>query len=465
MYSSCGDLMLARQVFDEITQPDLASWNSIINANAKAGFIDVARGLFDAMPEKNVISWSCMINGYVGCGGYKEALALFRQMQKLEATDVKPNEFTMSSVLSACGRLGALEHGKWVHAYIDKCKMEIDVVLGTALIDMYAKCGSLERAKWVFDIMGPNKDVMAWSTMISGLAIHGDAHECLQLFNEMNSYGVRPNAVTFIGVFCACVHGGLVSEGKKYFRRMEEEFGISPMIQHYGCIVDLYGRAGLIGEALKVVKSMPMEPDVLVWGALLSGSRMHGDIGTCEISLKKLIELDPTNSGAYVLLSNVYAKMGKWSEVRQVRDLMEVRGIKKVPGCSLVELGGVVHEFFVGDNSHPETREIFMMLDEIMKRLKMKGYVGNTREVLLDLDEEGKELALSLHSEKLAIAFCFLKTSPGTPIRIIKNLRICGDCHDSIKMISSEFDREIVVRDCNRFHHFRQGFCSCRDYW
>lgn len=465
MYSSCGHLMLARQLFDEITQPDLASWNSIINANCKAGLIDVAWNLFDAMPEKNVISWSCMINGYVECGGYKEALALFREMQMLKTNDVKPNGFTMSSILSACGRLGALEHGKWVHAYIEKCKMEIDVVLGTALIDMYAKCGSIGKAKWVFNLMGHNKDVMAWSAMVSGLAMHGDAWECLQLFNEMTSHGVRPNAVTFIGVLCACVHGGLVSEGKEYFRRMNKEFGISPMIQHYGCIVDLYGRAGLIGEAWNVVKSMPMEPDVLIWGALLSGSRMHGDIETCEISLKKLIELDPSNSGAYVLLSNVYAKMGKWIEVRQVRDLMEVRGIKKVPGCSLVELGGVLHEFFVGDKSHPESQKIFKMLDEILKRLKMKGFVGNTREVLLDLDEEGKELALSLHSEKLAIAFCFLKTSPGTAIRIIKNLRICGDCHEAIKMISKEFDREIVVRDCNRFHHFRQGLCSCRDYW
>ncbi|KAL5561450.1 hypothetical protein UlMin_031197 [Ulmus minor] len=464
MYSSCGDLMLARQVFDEIAQPDLATWNSMINVNAKAGLISVARNLFDEMPERNVISWSCMINGYVGCGGYKEALALFREMQMLEVNGLRPNAFTSSSVLSACGRLGALEHGKWVHAYIDRCGMVIDVVLGTALVDMYGKCGSIEKAKRVFNDMG-DKDVMAWSAMISALALHGHAVECLELFAEMTNQGARPNAITFLVVLSACVHGGLVNEGKEYFRRMKEEFGISPLIQHYGCLVDLYGRAGLISKAWKVIKSMPMEPDVLIWGALLGGSRMHGDIETCEISVKKIIELDPANSGAYVLLSNVYAKMGKWSETRQVRALMEVRGIKKVPGCSLVELGGVLHEFFAGDDSHPETREIYMMLDEIMRRLKMQGFVGNTKEVLLDLDEEGKELALTLHSEKLAIAFCFLKTSPGTPIRVIKNLRICGDCHEALKMISKEFEREIVVRDCSRFHRFRNGICSCRDYW
>ncbi|KAK9945688.1 hypothetical protein M0R45_011187 [Rubus argutus] len=466
MYSACGNPMLARQVFDEIAQPDLPSWNSIINAFAKVGLIHVAREVFDQMPQRNVISWSCMMKAYVMCGGYKEALGLFREMQMSDRGDgVRPNEFTMSSILSACGRLGALEHGKWVHAYIDKSGMKIDVVLGTALMNMYAKCGSIERAKCVFDNMGPSKDVMAWSAMISGLAMHGHATESLELFAEMIKCGVRPNAVTFVGVLCACVHGGLINEGKKYFRRMDEEFGIKPMIQHYGCIVDLYGRSGLISDAWKVVISMPMEPDVLVWGALLSGARMHRDVETSEIALKKLIQLDPTNSAAYVLLSNVYAKMGKWSEVRRVRDLMEERGIKKVPGCSLVEVGGVLHEFFVGDDSHPETREIYMMLDEIMKRLKMKGFVGNTSEALLQLDEEGKELALSFHSEKLALAFCFLKTSPGTPIRIVKNLRICCDCHDAMKMISKEFDREIVVRDCNRFHHFREGLCSCKDYW
>ncbi|XWS76580.1 hypothetical protein CRYUN_Cryun01aG0188600 [Craigia yunnanensis] len=465
MYSYCGDLIVSRQVFDEITQPDVASWNSIIHAYIKLGLIDLAQSLFDKMPERNVISWSSLINGHVRCGKYKEALALFREMQMLAVNDVRPNEFTMTTVLSACGRLGALEHGKWAHAYIDKCGIKIDVVLGTSLIDMYAKCGSIAKARDVFSNLGADKDVMAWSAMISGMAMHGHGEECLHLFSEMIKQKVRPNAVTFLGVLCACVHGGLVDYGKEYFRRMSEEFGIIPSIQHYGAIVDLYGRAGLIDEAWNVVNSMPMEPDVLVWGSLLSGSRMYGNIETCEVALRKLIELDPTNSGAYVLLSNVYAKMGRWTEVRHVRDLMETRGIKKVPGCSLVEMGGVLHEFFVGDDSHPESREMYMMLDEIMKRLKMEGYVGNTKEVLLDLDEEGKELALSLHSEKLAVAFCFLKTSPGTPIRIIKNLRICLDCHVAIKMISKVFAREIVIRDCNRFHHFREGTCSCKGYW
>ncbi|KAJ8620553.1 hypothetical protein MRB53_029082 [Persea americana] len=465
MYSACGSLSSAQQVFDETPIPDLPSWNSMITANVKLGSIENARRLFDGAPERNVISWSTMINGYVKWGEYKQALELFREMQLLEMEEARPNEFTMSTVLSACGRLGALEHGKWAHAYIDRCGMKVDVVLGTALIDMYAKCGSIERARCVFSGLGSDKDVMAWSAMISGLAMHGHCEECLSMFSQMQYCGVRPNAITFLGLLCACVHAGLVTEGRQYFERMREEFGITPLIQHYGCIVDLYGRAGLIEQAWDVVKSMPMKPDVLMWGALLSGSRMHGNTEMCEFAIKQLIELEPMNSGAYVLLSNVYAKKGRWDDVRYVRDLMEVKGIKKVPGCSLVEVEGVLHEFFVGDESHPESREIHLMLGEIMRRLKLAGYVENTGEVLLDLDEEGKKVALSLHSEKLAIAFSFIKTRPGTPIYIVKNLRICVDCHVAIKMISRVFDREIVVRDCNRFHRFTKGACSCKDYW
>ncbi|XP_061347344.1 LOW QUALITY PROTEIN: pentatricopeptide repeat-containing protein At3g62890 [Gastrolobium bilobum] len=339
-------------------------------------------------------------------------------------------------------------------------------ILGTSSIDMYAKCGNIERAKCIFHGIGLQKDVMAWSAMIAALAMHGLSEECLELFTKTINDGVRPNAVTFVGVLCACVHGGLVSEGNRYFKRMMEDYDVSPLIQHYGCMVDLYSRAGCIEDAWNVVKSMLLEPDVMIWGALLSGARMHGDIETCEVmSIKKFLELDPTNSSTYVLLSNVYAKLGRWGEVRHLKRSMDVSGIKKVPGCSLVEIDGVLHEFFVGDDSHPETQDIHRMLDEIMKRLKKNGYIGNTSEVLLDLDEEGKEFALSLHSEKLAIAYCFLRTSPGTTIRIVKNLRICSDCHVAIKMISREFNKEIIDRDCNRFHLFKNGLCSCKDYW
>ncbi|XP_027935862.1 pentatricopeptide repeat-containing protein At3g62890 [Vigna unguiculata] len=389
VYSTCATLTFARQLFDEITQPDLPSWNAIINASAKAGMIHIARKMFDQMPERNVISWSCMIHGYVTCGEYKAALSLFRRLHTLEGSKLRPNEFTLSSVLSACARLGAFQHGKWLHAYVYRSGMKIGGVIGTSLIDMYAKCGSIGRAKCIFDKMGREKDVMAWSAMVAAFAMNGLSEECLDLFARMVNDGVRPNAVTFVGVLCACVHGGLVNEGEEYFERMLNQYCISPTIQHYGCMVDLYSRADRFEDAWNVVKSMPMKPDEMIWGAMLSGASMHGDIKTCEVSVTKVLELDPTNSSAYVLLSNVYAKLERRKEARHLRELMEVRGIKKVPGCSLVEIDGVIREFFAGDNSHPETQEMNRMLDEIMKRVEKYGHAHTTGEVLLDLDEEG----------------------------------------------------------------------------
>ncbi|MQL71462.1 hypothetical protein Taro_003812 [Colocasia esculenta] len=280
--------------------------------------------------------------------------------------------------------------------------------------------------------------------LLSDTLWHGRSQECLALFDQMLSRSVTPNAVTFLGVLCTCVHGGLVEEGKEYFDRMSLEFGIAPLIQHYGCIVDLYGRAGMINQA---------------WERSL-----HGDRETCELALKNLIELEPLNSGAHVLLSNLYAKMGRWADVRRVRGLMEAKGVKKTPGCAMVEIGGDLYEFLVGDRTHPETRDTYLMLEEIMRRLKAAGYVANTGEVLLDLDKEPKEAALAVHSEKLAIVFCFIRTAPGTALRVVKNLRVCVDCHTAIKLISEIYEREIVVRDCSRFHHFRHGSCSCADF-
>ncbi|MCD7454225.1 hypothetical protein HAX54_023980 [Datura stramonium] len=336
MYTTCGDVGSARAVFDEMPQPDLPSWNSIINANVKAGLLSVARELFVRMPSRNVISWSSMLDGYVRWGRCEEALDLFSQMQ--EENKVMPNEYTMSILLAACEQLGSLEHGKWAHAYVYKLGMEINVVLGTSLIEMYAKCGSIVRARLVFENLGPKKDLMAWSAMISGLATHGHWEDCLRLFSNMVDSGVRPDDITFLGVLSACVHGGLVSQGKAMFERMSKEFGISPSVQHYGCMIDLYGRAGMIDEAWNLLNTMPMEPDVLIWGALLSGARICGDVETCEVALNKIIEQDPSNSAAYVLLSNVYAKMGQWKDARHIRNLMETKRVKKVPGRSTIEV-------------------------------------------------------------------------------------------------------------------------------
>ncbi|KAG0497459.1 hypothetical protein HPP92_002150 [Vanilla planifolia] len=448
---------------------ELPTSNSLLSSLLRAGQLSHACRLFDEMPSRNVVSWSCLIDGFVNLGHPNAALDLFRIMLA-DPRAPAPNPFTITAVLAACARLGALQLGLWIHAFIFRHCIPPDVVLSTSLIDMYAKCGRIHNAHQVFDEMSPsNRDVTMWTAMISGLAVQGWAREALEFFHSMvETHGVGPNPVTFLAVLQACVHGGLVQEGDFYFSAMSREQGIVPTIEHYGCMVDLYARAGMIRRAWATIHSMPMRPDALIWGALLSGSKTHGDILTCEAAIKGLIELEPENSAAYVLLSNAYAKMGKWEEVSSVRRLIKSRGVKKPTGCSFIEVNSVVHEFLAGElSNHPEAVDLHLMVEEMMGRLRGEGHVGNTAEVLLDLDleEEGKELALSTHSEKLAVAFGLMKTKPGEEIRVVKNLRICLDCHEAIRLISKVYARRIFVRDCNRFHVFNNGDCSCKNYW
>jgi pentatricopeptide repeat protein len=277
---------------------------------------------------------------------------------------------------------------------------------------------------------------------------------------------VKPNAVTFMNVLCACSHTGLVNEGRTLFYQMEPVHGLVPEDKHYACMVDILGRSGLLEEAVELIEKMPMAPTAAVWGALLGACRLHGNIELAEQACSRLLELDPRNHGAYVLLSNIYAKTGKWDRVSGLRKVMRDSGLKKEPGCSSIEVNGIVHEFLAGDNCHPLSKEIYSKLDEIASRLKSIGYVPNKSHVLQLIEEEDmKDHALSLHSEKLAIAFGLISMVPSQPIRVVKNLRVCGDCHSVAKLISKLYGREILLRDRYRFHHFRGGHCSCMDYW
>ncbi|XP_058074608.1 pentatricopeptide repeat-containing protein At1g08070, chloroplastic-like [Magnolia sinica] len=434
---------------------------ALMDVYCKCGFVYVARELFDEMSDRNLFCWNIMINGHVEDSDYKEALVLFREMQ---IRGVKPDKVTMASLLLACSQLGALELGKWLHAYINKENIEVDIVLRTALVDMYAKCGSIESALRVFHEM-PERDVMTWTAMIGGLAMCGHGEKALELFYEMQRSGVRPDAITFVGVLSACSHAGLVDEGFSHFDSMSSLYNIKPSVEHYGCMVDLLGRAGHIEKAEEFIRNMPMVPDFFVLGGLLGACRIHGNLEVAERAARQLLELDPANGGAYVLLSNIYGSLGKWDEVKRTRELMAERNIKKPPGCSLIEVDGVVHEFVMGDESHPQSHEIYSMVEDMVQLLKVAGYVPNKSEVLFDMDEEEKENALCRHSEKLAIAFGLISTSPGTTIRVVKNLRVCNDCHTATKLISKVYNREIIVRDRNRFHHFKDGSCSCKDFW
>lgn len=461
-----GSLELGKWISSWIKEHGLSSnlqlTNALIDMYSKCGEIDTARELFDGIVGRDVISWNVMIGGYSHMNLYKEALPLFHLMLR---SNIKPNDVTFLAILPACTHLGALDLGKWIHAYIDKnFKNTSSVSLQTSLIDMYAKCGCIEMAEQVFKSMNYTT-VASWNAMISGLAMHGHAEKALTLFSKMANEGLQPDDITFVGVLSACSQGGFVDLGCQYFESMVQNYNTVPKLQHYGCMIDLVAKAGKFEEANNMIKNMEVEPDGAIWGSLLSACRVHGHIEFGEYVADHLFKLEPENTGAYVLLSNIYAAAGRWDDVARIRTRLNDRGMKKVPGCTSIEIDSFVHEFLVGDRSHPQSENIYEMLNVIDKLLDASGFVPNTSEVLYDMDEEWKEGALSQHSEKLAIAFGLISTKPGTTIRIVKNLRVCGNCHSATKLISKIFNREIIARDRNRFHLFKDGVCSCNDYW
>eukprot|EP01018_Ginkgo_biloba_P007732 Gb_21237 [translate_table: standard] len=435
--------------------------SAIVDMYAKCGSIEKARELFDKMPQRNAVSWNTMIAGYAQNGQSVEALRLFRWMQ---LAVVKPDLKTFASVLQACANLAALEQGMEIHEDIITSGFDSDVVLESALVDMYAKCGNLERARDVFDKMH-QRDVVSWNTMIAGYALHGCGKEALKLFEQMQHSGVNPNHVTLVCVLSACCHGGLVDEGRQYFDCMSQYYHITPAMKHYVCMVDLLGRAGRLDEAQDFINKMPFKPNATVWRCLLGACRVHNNIELGERVAELLFELDPKNDAPYVQLSNIYAAAGRWDGTANVRRMMKDRRVKKAPGCSWIEVNKEVHAFLVGDRSHPQTEDIYAMVERLSTEMKAAGYVPDTRFVLHDVEEEQKEQILFYHSERLAIAFGLINTTPGTSIRVIKNLRMCGDCHSASKFISKIVEREIVVRDANRYHHFKDGQCSCGEYW
>ncbi|XP_027072964.2 putative pentatricopeptide repeat-containing protein At3g08820 [Coffea arabica] len=434
---------------------------SLVDMYSKLGSMEMARAVFDEMPEKDIVSWSSMIQGYAANGLPRDALDLFYQMHR---ENLRPDCYAMVGVLSACARLGALDVGEWASRLMGTNDFFSNPVMGTALIDMYAKCGKIVSA-WEVFLQMKKKDLVVWNAMISGLSMGGHVGSAFSCFALLEKNGLRPDGNTFLSLLCGCSHAGLVADGRRYFYSMDSIYSIYPTIEHCGCMVDLLGRAGLLDEAHSLILNMPMKANTVVWGALLSGCRLHRDTQLAEHVLKQLIELEPWNSGNYVLLSNIYSANHKWADSEKIRALMNGKGIQKVPAYSWIELDGVVHEFLVGDTSHPMLDKIYAKLGELDKKLRAAGYVPITDFVLFDVEEEEKEYVLGYHSEKLALAFGLISTRPNDVIRITKNLRICGDCHMAFKLISKITGREIIVRDTNRFHCFIDGSCSCNDYW
>ena len=471
MYVKCRLLSEARWVFEKMEERSVVSWTVILDGMVNLESVGSGRVVFDEMPERNEVAWTIMVVGYVGNGFTREGFSLLGEM--VFGGGLRLNYVTLCSTLSACAQSGDLMMGRWVHVYALKImEKKIDIMVETALLDMYAKCGRVDTAMKVFEHM-PLRNVVAWNAMLSGLAMHGRGKAVLDLFPQMLKEA-EPDDLTFTSLLSACSHSGLVEEGRHYFHNLELVYGITPKIEHYAGMVDLLGRAGHLVEAENLIRKMPMPPNEVVLGALLGSCSIHRKLQLGERVLKELVQLDPQNTQYHILLSNMYALEGKRDKANSIRHVLKQKGIRKVPGISSIYVDGQVHQFCAGDKSRRLTTEVYTMLDEMIRRLRLAGYVPNTASQAFsgcdtrknNADElEELEHALFSHSEKLAVCFGLISTKAGSPLFIFKNLRICLDCHSAIKIVSNIYNREIVVRDRNRFHCFNQGSCSCSDYW
>ncbi|OAY74195.1 putative pentatricopeptide repeat-containing protein, mitochondrial, partial [Ananas comosus] len=433
--------------------------SSLLDMYAKSNNILEARKVFDFLPERDVVSCTAILSGYAQLGFDEEALQLFIELYK---EGMHCNYVTFTSLLTALSGLSALDYGKQVHSFTYRHELPFYVVLENSLIDMYSKCGSLTYARRVFNKM-PERSSVSWNTMIVGYGKHGLGDEVIQLFNLMLRE-VKPDRVTFMAVLSGCSHGGLVDEGLSIFDYMIKEKGLKPEIGHYGCVVDLLGRAGRIEKALDFIKNMPFEPTAAMWGSLLGACRVHINIPAGEFVAKRLLDIEPENAGNYVILSNIYASASRWQDVVDVRKLMMEKAVIKEPGRSWINLDKVIHTFYSSDRFHPKKGEIEAKIKEIYAKIKEAGFVPDLSCVLHDVDDEQKERMLLGHSEKLAITFGLMGTPRSFMLRITKNLRVCVDCHNFAKFVSMVYEREISLRDSNRFHLFVKGACSCGDY-
>lgn len=442
-------------------EADVSVSNGLIDFYGKCSEVGFSEKVFEKMSELNNVSWGSMLAIYQQNDMGEMACELFL---KIRRGGVEPTDFMVSSVLSACAGLAALETGRVIHALAVKACVDDNIFVGSALVDMYGKCGSIEDCESVFFTM-PRRNLICWNALIGGYAHQGRADMALELFDEMiNNEGLVPNYVTFVCVLSACSRGGKVKVGMDIFDSMRGKFGVEPRAEHYACVVDMLGRAGQVERAYQVIKQMRVRPTISIWGALLGSCKMHGKPELGKIAAENLFQLDPQDSGNHVLLSNMLAAAGRWDEANHVREEMKEVGIKKGAGCSWISVKNSVHTFQAKDATHSRNAEIQAMLAKLKNDLKAAGYVADTKMALYDLEDEEKESEVWYHSEKIALAFGLVALPPGVPIRITKNLRICVDCHSAIKFISGIVGREIIVRDNNRFHHFVDNQCSCGDY-
>lgn len=432
LYSKCCRVSEAKKVFQEVDEPDLVLWNTMIS-----GF-----SLNEECSEEGLQFFQC-----------------------LQRSGFRPDDCSFVCAISACSNLSSPSQCQQLHSLAMKSDFPANPVsVNNALISMYAKCGNLRDADKLFVRM-PERNSVSYNSIIAAYAQHGLGLHALELFGEMLDSKNEPTSITFVSVLSACAHTGRVDEGLRHFNSMKKDHNFEPSEEHYCCMIDLLSRAGRFAEAEKMIKTMPFDPGAVGWAALLGACRTHGNLELGARAAEKLLELDPSNASAYVMLANMHASSGNWEEMANSRTLMRDRGVRKKPGCSWIEIGRRIHVFVADDVSHPRIREIYEFLEKIWEKMKRAGYVPDAKWSLARDDVREGEVRLGHHSEKLAVAFGLISTANGAPIIVMKNLRICGDCHNAIKSISKISGREITVRDAHRFHCFRDGSCSCGEYW
>lgn len=463
MYSKCTNIQEACRVFEEMPQRDVVVTNSMISGLCRCHLPSYAIDLFTKMneSERDVGTWNSLISGLGQNLEGRTALIIFGRMR---VEDVELDVMTMMSILSICADMAMMVHAQQVHGLVIKSGFEQYLPVGNAIVDMYAKCGCMDDACLCFQNM-PFKNVISWTSLISGYAKHGLGIEALKAFQQMEMEGVVPNKITFLGTLYACSHAGLLQEGWSNFTTMVHKYLITPTMEHYTCMVDLLARAGHLEEAHDFIERMPINPDAKLLTAFLSSCCHHKNVELARTVGQKLLQLQPQEAGAYISLSNFYGLVGDLEGVANVRRLMLERGIRKEKACTWIEISRKVHSFESGDRSHPDYLKICKYLEVLIQKMKNIGYVPDTSMVAQNVDELTKEEILLGHSEKLAIALGLMSTHPGTCILIVKNLRVCADCHVFTGLISKIEGREIVARDTSRFHHFKDGVCSCGNYW
>ncbi|CAA0827549.1 Pentatricopeptide repeat-containing protein -mitochondrial [Striga hermonthica] len=470
VFTSCSglsDLSLGRQfhghalklgcVLDEYVTA------SLVTFYAKCKRVDACVKAFDEKLHDNVVVWTALLTGYGVNSMHENGLMVFREMMRLK---IVPNQSTFSSALNSSREIEVLDFGKGIHSVAIKLGLEKDPFVGNSLIVLYTKCGKLKDGILSFDETEP-KNIVSWNSIIAGCAQHGRGMWALAFFTRMTKTGLEPDDITFTGLLTSCSHSGMLEKGKRVFESIPRFFPSSEKkLEHYACMVDILCRNGKLDEAEDLVAKMPVEPNLSIWLALLSGCRSNNsNVETAERVAKNVFKIEPYCNSAYVLLSNIYASTHRWADVARIRRHMKKVGTSRQPGKSWVVIRGVKHSFVSCDKSHPLSEKIYEKLDWLGEKLKEHGYVSEQRFALHDVEDEQKEELLMYHSERLAISFVLVSGTNGGVITVMKNVRTCGDCHSAVKLMAKIVGREIVVRDSSRFHHFRDGFCSCGDYW